>query len=99
MKALVLAAVLTLGTTAAANAQTDPNARGVPPGDGITQQGTDPEGQACSPPGFNAGTSAYPPCGSTPAASSTPPDSYPACSRTVTDNCVQAYERGVRRPR
>lgn len=22
---------------------------------------------------------------------------YPACSRTVTDNCVQAYERGVRR--
>lgn len=23
---------------------------------------------------------------------------YPACSRTVTDNCVQAYERGSRRP-
>lgn len=22
------------------------------------------------------------------------PDSYPACSRTVTDNCVQTYERG-----
>ena len=22
---------------------------------------------------------------------------YPACSRTVTDNCVQAYERGSRR--
>jgi hypothetical protein len=25
--------------------------------------------------------------------------SYPACSRTVTDHCVQTYERGVRRPR
>ena len=24
---------------------------------------------------------------------------YPVCSRTVTDNCVQAYERGSRRPR
>jgi len=23
-------------------------------------------------------------------------DTYPACSRTVTDNCVQAYERGAR---
>jgi hypothetical protein len=23
--------------------------------------------------------------------------SYPACSRTVTDNCVQTYERGRRR--
>ncbi len=25
-------------------------------------------------------------------------ESYPACSRTVTDNCVQTYERGSRRP-
>ena len=25
-------------------------------------------------------------------------EEYPACSRTVTDNCVQAYERGSRRP-
>src|SRR5688500_4409478 len=25
-------------------------------------------------------------------------ETYPACSRTVTDNCVQAYERGSRRP-
>ncbi|SMF61610.1 hypothetical protein [Allosphingosinicella indica] len=22
------------------------------------------------------------------------PDNYPACSRTITDNCLQAYERG-----
>ena len=26
-------------------------------------------------------------------------ENYPACSRTVTDNCVQTYERGSRRPR
>ena len=24
---------------------------------------------------------------------------YPACSRTVTDHCVQSYERGAGRPR
>jgi len=24
---------------------------------------------------------------------------YPPCSRTVTDSCIQTYERGVRRPR
>ena len=23
---------------------------------------------------------------------------YPPCSRTVTDRCIQTYERGVRRP-
>lgn len=27
----------------------------------------------------------------------TPDAAYPACSRTVTDNCLQAYERGRRR--
>lgn len=27
----------------------------------------------------------------------TPDASYPACSRTVTDNCVQTYERGRHR--
>jgi len=26
-------------------------------------------------------------------------ENYPACSRTVTDHCVQTYERGVRRRR
>ena len=26
-------------------------------------------------------------------------EEYPPCSRTVTDNCVQAYERGSGRPR
>jgi len=25
-------------------------------------------------------------------------ENYPVCSRTVTDNCVQGHERGMRRP-
>ena len=90
MKSFILAAALVMGGTAIAHAQT-------PPGDGITQQGTNPEGQPCTPAGFNQGTSAYPPCGATAA----PPQSSanpPPCSRTVTDHCIQTYERGVRRP-
>jgi hypothetical protein len=75
---------------------------------GITQQGTDPNGQAVAPPGTNqpprvstgtqgiggtmsAGTMSMAP---RPAAGE-----YPPCSRTVTDGCIQTYERGVRRAR
>ena len=101
MKTVMIAAALTLAGTGAAFAQSgntvaDQSQSSGP--QGVTQQGTDPEGQACTPPGFNAGTSAYPPCG----AGNAPPESSaspPACSRTVTDHCIQAYERGVRRPR
>jgi len=35
--------------------------------------------------------------GATATAATTPDASYPACSRTVTDNCLQTYERGRRR--
>lgn len=31
-----------------------------------------------------------------PAAAPTAKTGYPPCSRTVTDNCIQLYERGVR---
>lgn len=92
MKSFILAAALVMSGTAIAHAQT-------PPGDGITQQGTNPEGQPCTPAGFNQGTSAYPPCGAgTMHSAATNPQSPPACSRTVTDHCIQTYERGVRRP-
>ena len=51
---------------------------------------------ASAPAGFNenpqvGGTGASP---SSPPAPQPPNENYPACSRTVTDNCVQAYERG-----
>ena len=100
MKALLFAAALTLGTAAAAqtgNTVSDPSQSSGPRG--ITQQGTDPDGQACSPAGYNAGTTGYPPCGTD--AAGTPPTAStgipPRCSKTITDHCVQAYERGVRR--
>jgi hypothetical protein len=38
--------------------------------------------------------SASPPAATAPAQGGM---AYPACSRTVTDNCIQLYERGVRR--
>ena len=97
MKFIVFAAALTLGSAALAqtgNTVSDPSQSSGPRG--VTQQGTDPEGQACTPPGYNAGTTGYPACAAgsgSPASAATPP----RCSRTVTDHCVQAYERGVRR--
>jgi hypothetical protein len=100
MKVILFAAALTLGTAALAqsgNTVSDPSQSTGP--QGITQQGTDPEGQACTPPGYNQGAGGYPPCGATgtadPAATGASP---PACSKTVTDHCIQTYERGVRRP-
>ena len=76
----------------------DPNRPDVPPGDGITQQRTDPEGQARTPAGWNStqggmtGQMGYRGQGGPTTGE------YPACSRNVTDNCIQLYERGVRRP-
>jgi hypothetical protein len=101
MKAFLFAAALTVGTAAFAqsgNTVSDPSQSSGPRG--VTQQGTDPEGQPCTPPGYNAGVSAYPPCGATGTtegpATGTDTASPPRCSKTVTDRCIQAYERGVR---
>ncbi len=53
-----------LGTAAVAqpagNTVDDPSQATGPRG--ITQQGTDPDGQACVPAGYNQGASAYPTC-------------------------------------
>ena len=100
MKAIFFAAALTLGSAAFAqtgNTVSDPSQSSGPRG--VTQQGTDPEGQACAPPGYNAGASAYPACTADAAGTGTPAStaSPPRCSKTVTDHCIQAYERGVRR--
>lgn len=97
MKMFVFAAALMLGSAAVAqtgNTVDDPSQSSGPRG--VTQQGTDPDGQACTPAGFNANTSSYPTCeaGAASAASTATP---PRCSKTVKDHCVQAYERGVRR--
>ena len=104
MKAAILAIALAIGGTAVAqpssmggqtvapgNQAPERDARGIP-------VVSDP---AEAPPGFNQS----PQVGGTGASPSSPPapqastENYPVCSRTVTDNCVQAYERGVRKPR
>lgn len=94
MKIILFAAALTLGGAALAQsgATVDhPSQRSGEPG--ITQQGTDPEGQPCTPPGYNASVGAYPPCPVPP----TTPTRPPRCTRDITDGCIQDYERGVRR--
>ena len=97
MKIILFAAALTLGSAAMAqsgNTVSDPSQSMGPRG--VSQQGTDPDGTACTPAGYNANTTGYPTCeaGSGSASSTATP---PRCSKTVTDHCVQAYERGVRR--
>jgi hypothetical protein len=112
MKTILFAAALSLSSIALAQA-TDPATNEplkpggdlVPPGDGITQQGTDPSGQATPPPGANEPLAVPPGAVVVPnpnqQAVFTPQPAqkeYPPCSKTVTDGCVQTYERGVRRP-
>jgi hypothetical protein len=101
MKIILFAAALTLGSAAVAqtgNTVSDPSQSMGPRG--VTQQGTDPGGMACTPAGFNAGMTGYPSCGAGNMNTGTatgPGAMRPRCSKTVTDHCVQAYERGVRR--
>jgi hypothetical protein len=112
MKALIFAAALSLGTvamaqdmpadTAAPSGETTTD--GTQPGDGVTQQGTDPNGQAVAPEGTNQPLDVPPGAVVVPnpdqAAAFTPKPAtttYPPCSKTVTDGCVQTYERGVAR--
>lgn len=89
MKSVVFAAALLVGSAALAqggNTVDDPSQSSGPRG--VTQQGTDPDGQACTPQGFNQGSTSYPTCTDQTAKTSLPP-----CSKTVTDSCVQSYER------
>ena len=94
----------TTATTAQPSGQTvdDPSQSTGP--QGVTQQGTDPDGQAAAPAGTNEGPTGPGMAQPTPnqQAAFTPRPAageYPPCSRTVTDGCIQTYERGVRRPR
>lgn len=96
MKEAILAAALALGGATMAQAQMDPNGPAMPPGDGITMQGTNPEGQAYTPSGFNQGINVYP---SAAAAPGMAPGmaAYPACTNQVKDRCMQTYTRWAAR--
>ena len=110
MKSALFAIALGLGTAAIAQDMPQPAPAG---GQTVPAANTSPERDArgipvvsdpaTAPSGFNEGPR--------PAGTGLPADARPApmpdtgptppCSRTVTDNCVQTYERGVRarRPR
>ena len=88
IKATMIAAAMLIGGTAA-TAQTT---TAVPPGDGITRQGTNPEGQPCTPAGFNAGLAVYPAC-SAMGGPLVGMEEYPPCTTEVKDRCIQLYTR------
>ena len=104
MKKILFAAALMIGSAAVAQSgQTVSDPSQSTGSRGITQQGTDPDGMGVAPPGTNQ----MPPQGATlvaapnqSAAFATQPSTqqYQPCSKTVTDGCVQTYERGTRRP-
>ena len=85
----------TQGTTTVAPANTTParDARGIPV---ISDPATAPAGVNLP---TSAGAGQVVPAPNQAAAFATQPstENYPVCSRTVTDNCVQNYERGRRR--
>lgn len=76
--------------------QAQPEQMPTPPGDGITQEGTNPEGDAIAPPGANIVATPPPGAGVVVAPNQDavfqphpPRVDYPRCTREVTDNCVQ----------
>lgn len=93
MKAFVFAAALLAGGTAVAQ-QPAParDARGIP----VVSD------EATPPPGVNQPVPASAQLVAPTAPQTIPTmessDDYPVCTRERTDNCVQAYERGARRP-
>jgi hypothetical protein len=96
--ALLALASLTVGSAATAqtgNTVEDPSQASGP--HGITQQNTNPEGQACTPAGYNAGATGYPSCSEWGSGAAAGSGILPRCSKTITDHCIQAYERGTGR--
>lgn len=101
MKSALFAAALLFGTAAAAqqavapgNASVERDARGIPV---VSDPATAPAGtnQVVNVP---SGATVVPNPNQQAAFATRPADQeYPVCSRTVTDNCVQNYERGRRR--
>jgi len=114
MKSLIFAAALLMGTSSIAQDTNQPSGETVDDPsqstgpEGVTQQGTDPNGMATPPEGANqapmtndgamAPAPQAAPMSNMPAPMAATGD-YPPCSKTVTDRCTQTYERGMRRSR
>jgi len=82
-------AMPTSQTVAPSNANPERDARGIPV---ISDAAVSPPG--FNQPGVNNGMGGPLVDASQPPAPQPSDASYPACSRTVTDNCLQTYERG-----
>jgi hypothetical protein len=102
MKSMIFAATLLIGgaaiaqeTVAPGNTAPERDSRGIPV---VSDPATAPAGTNQAPP---AGTTRAMPAPNQAAAFATQPSTgeKPPCSRTVTDNCTQTYERGAGRRR
>ena len=83
------------GTVAPGNNAPERDARGIPV---VSDPATPPAGVNGPVPTGGANVQIVPaPNQSAAFATQASTENYPACSRTVTDNCVQNYERGRRR--
>ena len=87
---LIIVAVAALGLAAPAAAQTN---MPINP-DGRDIHGHNPDGQAFTPPGFNAGIAVYPPMAAAPPAMIG--GSYPPCTAQNMDRCEQTYVKAGR---
>ena len=91
MKTLLFAAALTISGVAVAQSTTTNS----------QPTTTQPSGETVDDPSQSTGPRGVTQQGTVPDGQTRAAGDYPPCSRTVTDSCVQTYERGVRgsRPR
>ena len=103
MKSVLFAAALMISgaalaqtTVAPANDDPERDARGIPV---VSAPATAPAGANQAPAAAPAGAQVVPAANQAQVfQTQQSTESYPPCTREVTDNCVQTYERGVRRP-
>jgi hypothetical protein len=89
MKTILFAAALSIGGVALAQSTTT-----------ATQPATQPSGETVDDPSQSTGPRGVTQQGTVPSGQTgAAAGEYPPCSRTVTDGCIQTYERGVRSSR
>lgn len=116
MKTILISAALVIGTAAAAQqtttdqtgaeqqqaeqAENRPTVSEAEAPEELTQEGTNPEGEAVAPPGANVVATPPPGAGVVVApnqqavfSTRQPAREYPRCTREITDNCVQGGPR------
>jgi Ni/Co efflux regulator RcnB len=100
MKRFILAAALSASSMALAQTATQTTTQDMAPPAGA-QSTAQPSGQTVDDPSQSTGPRGVTQQGTVPDGQTGANREYPPCSRTVTDGCIQTYEKGVRssRPR